>query len=188
MTARSLTLLASALLAATPALAQTSGSTPAPSPAAITALHRLDFLLGEWEGNGWIRTGPGEPATFRQHESVRASAGGTVIVIDGSGTSTRASDQGRVVHQAFAVLSFDPQKHGLRMRAYRADGVELDGDPVVSADTLVWGFAVAPGMRVRFTIGKAPDGAWHEVGHLLRDGAPPSQFFETTLRKVATTR
>lgn len=146
------------------------------------AMGSMAFLLGEWEGSGWIRTGPGAPATFRQRETVRPAAGGAVVVIDGRGVSTVAGQEGRIVHEAFAVVSFDSAAHQFRWRAYRATGPELDVVPSVKGDTLVWGFPM-PGGAVRFVIDLSHDGAWHEVGDFIRDGAPPSRFFEMTLRR-----
>jgi hypothetical protein len=53
----------------------------------------------------------------------------------------------------------------------------------VRPDTLEWELAV-PGGRVRYVIAFAGT-VWHEVGHFLRDGAPPVQIIEMRLRRQA---
>src|SRR4051812_32529151 len=108
------------LVAATPIGAQA----PRAIPVNVTAMRRLDFLLGEWEGDGWILQGRGERRTFHQRETVRSAAGGTVVVIDGLGTSTDAGREGETVHQAFALVTYDSVTAKLRWRAYRATGEE----------------------------------------------------------------
>lgn len=178
-------LLLAAPLAAQRPTAAAAANTPrqtTAAPAAITALHQLDFLIGEWEGTGWIRLGPGEPHRFQQHETVRQAAGGAVVVIDGLGRSTAIGEENRIVHTAFAVISYDSTTQHFRWRAYRGDGAELDVVPSIGVDRLVWGFP-SNGSQVRFTIERTPTGQWHETGELVRDGAPAVQFFEMTLQK-----
>jgi hypothetical protein len=149
--------------------------------AADRALAGADFLLGQWEGDGWIGLGDGSRATFHQKETVRRAAGGAVIVIDGLGTSTDPAKSGAIVHQAFAVLSFDAQAQKLIWRAWRATGEETDDWPTVTSNRLVWGMRQGPG-RVRFTIVKAGED-WNEIGEFSPDQAHWSQFFEMTLHK-----
>lgn len=154
--------------------------TPAQRSTLTPALQPLAFLIGEWEGTGWIRIGRAAPATFRQRETVRPAAGGVVVVIDGRGVSADAGQEGRVVHEAFAVVSFDSASNQFRWRAYRAAGPELDVVPTVGGDSLVWGFP-ADGGAVRFLIRRTPAGEWHELGDFVPAGAPPIRFFEMTL-------
>lgn len=161
-----------------------SPAQPSGPPPAAAAIEQAAFLLGRWEGTGWIRMGP-QRATFRQQETVRVAAGGTVLVVDGVGRSTDAGQNERLVHQAFGVLSWDAERKAYRWRAYRADGGELETTPEISADKFVWGFDGPNGVKIRFTITKTPAGEWFEIGELTRPGTTePVQFFEMTLKRV----
>ncbi len=170
----------------------TSSAEPAPSASAV-AMHRLDFLLGEWEGDGWIIAGRDGRRTFHQRETVRPAAGGTVVIIDGLGTSTDAGRKGAIVHQAFALVSYDSAGKAYRWRAFRATGDETATVPAISDNTIVWGMDVGPvghASHVRFTIELTPQGTWHEVGDFLQPDAASDaagvRFFEMTLHKRAT--
>src|SRR5713226_2784678 len=53
-----------------PLLAQTATSPQ------VEGMKKLDFLAGEWKGEGWISFGPGKPHTFTQTETIKAKLGG----------------------------------------------------------------------------------------------------------------
>ena len=163
-------------------------ATAPPTNPAIAAMKRLDFLVGQWEGTGWIQTGR-ERATFRQRETVRYAAGGVVVIVDGLGRSADPARQDQVVHQAFAVVSYDAAQQAFRWRAYRAaDGNEITAQPEVSTDKLVWGFELPqPGAgRVRFTITRTPAGDWFEIGEIGRPSGEWMPFFEMTLKRTGS--
>lgn len=50
------------------------------------AMSRIAYLVGEWEGEGWLMMAPGSRTTYRQTERVVASAQNTALVIHGEGT------------------------------------------------------------------------------------------------------
>jgi hypothetical protein len=155
----------------------------APAPRAVVALRQMGFLIGEWDGDGWIQVGP-ERRTFHEHESVRYAAGGAVVVVDGTGTVTSAGpSHGTIGHLAFAVLSYDSTTTTFRWRAFRKEGDEIEDQPTISDRKLVWGFAVPQAGRVRFTITLTPAGEWWEIGEFSRDGTTWAKFFEMTLKK-----
>ena len=171
--------------AAAPLEAQADRTAAAATSPFVVAMRRLEFLIGEWEGTGWIRTGPQAQATFAQRERVRYAAGGSVVVVDGLGTSTvRGPTEGAIVHQAFAVVSYDTTGKTYRWRAYRAGDDEILATPEIGDGRLVWGMRAGPTGRIRFTIVLTPAGEWHEVGEINIDGSAWMQFFEMTLRRV----
>ena len=159
-----------------------AGQSAAP-PRAVVALRQMGFLIGEWDGDGWIQAGP-ERRTFREHENVRYAAGGAVVVVDGKGTVTSAGPaQGTIGHLAFAVMSYDSASSTFRWRAFRKEGDEIQDQPTVSDRKLVWGFGVPSAGRVRFTITLNAAGDWWEIGEYSPDGTTWSKFFEMTLKK-----
>lgn len=151
-------------------------------PAADTqreAMEALGFLLGEWEGNGWIAFGP-QRNEFRQTETVVGHLDGLLIVVEGKG---RASEDNRVVHDAYAVVSYDDKTKRYRFAAYTGEGRYVDATATVGNDELEWGFESAYG-TVRYTIRLTESGEWHEVGESSQNGTDWRQFFEMRLARV----
>ena len=154
------------------------------NPSVASEMKKLDFIVGQWQGEGWIMLGPGQRYAFRQTENVQRKVGGTVLLIEGLGKSMDSSNAGAVVHNAFAVVSYDKEAKVFRWRAFRADGSSVDTEAKVSENMLVWGFRDPRGGNVRFTIKLNEKGQWFEVGEMSRDGQTWLKFFEMTLNRV----
>jgi hypothetical protein len=166
-----------------PSFAAAQGRGAPPEGArARAALAPLARLVGEWEGDAVAMLGPGKKVTVRQHEYVDFGAGSTVLIVRGIGRSVDAANKGEVLFEAAASIWYDGEAGRLRMRAHRAEGVSVEPDLELRPDTLIWGFPV-PGGRIRFTIAYG-NNEWHEIGHFLREGAPPVTTIEMRLRKV----
>jgi hypothetical protein len=138
----------------------------------------LARLVGTWEGPASAVVGGGRTEQATQHEQVNFGSGATVLIVRGTG---RLKD-GKVIHDATALIWYDAAANKLRMRAHRMEGIAIEPEIELKGDTLVWGFVV-PGGRIRFTT-VFTDSTWHEVGHFLREGAPPIQTMEMRLKKV----
>ena len=177
---------ATTLAAQAPGVGKRYAPSVAPSAAHVEAMRALDFLVGDWEGTGWIQMGRERRLTFSQRETVRRAAGATALVIDGEGTGTSAgSDSGLVIHDAFAIVTYDGEAKRYRIRALRAaTGTAADDTPQVDEGKLVWGLAVPGGGRMRFTIVRTPAGEWLETGEYSPDGARWFKSTEMTLRKI----
>jgi len=165
-------------------VAGSAAAQAAPSPG-VNELQKLDFLLGDWQGEGWIVLGPGPRHTFRQRETIQRKAGGAVVQIEGLGLERRG-EQDVPIHQAFAVISYDSQAKRPRFRAWRADGGEVSCEPEFGDRSLIWGFTdPRSGVQIKFTIKLDEAGQWVERGESSRDGKTWQQFLEMKLRKVA---
>ena len=138
----------------------------------------LARLVGTWEGPATAVVGAGRTESATQHEQVDFGSAQTVLIVRGTG---RLKD-GKVIHDATALIWYDADARKLRMRAHRMEGIAIEPEIELKGDSLVWGFEV-PGGRIRFTT-TFTDSTWHEVGHFLRDGAPPVQTMEMRLKKV----
>ncbi|MBS1792042.1 MAG: DUF1579 family protein [Acidobacteria bacterium] len=149
-------------------------------------MKKLDFLLGDWKGEGWIEMGPGGRSTFKQTETVQGKLSGTVVLIEGVGKGKLASTgQEGIVHNALAVISYDSRAKKYLFRAYRADGNFVDAEMTVDANTLVWGFREPQrNVEIRYTIKLNDAGQWFEVGEFSMDGKTWRKFFEMTLERV----
>ena len=157
-----------------------------PSSPKVAEMKRLDFLVGQWQGEGWIMLGTKQRHTFRQTENVQRKVDGTVLLIEGLGKSMDTGDAGAIIHTAFAVLSYEKDAKVFRWRAFRADGSSIDTEAKVSENMLVWGFRDPRGGNIRFTIKLNEKGQWFEVGEMSRDSQTWLKFFEMTLNRVAS--
>jgi hypothetical protein len=160
-----------------------------PDPAQLAEMKKLDFLVGQWKGEGWIVLGPGQRRTFRQTENVQRKLDGLLLSIEGLGKGNVPGKAEEVtVHNAFAVVSYDSETKAFRFHAYSGDGstvAYIDSEAQVSAKTLVWGFHHPRGGDIRFTITLNEKEQWLEVGEFSRDGKTWQKFFEMTLNRVA---
>lgn len=177
---KKLILLMCLLLIPAGALAQAHGAS---SPA---EMKKLEFLLGEWKGEGWIEMGPGGRKTFKQTESVQSKLNGVVTIIEGLGKGRLPdSDKEVVVHQALAVISFDSKANKFQFRAFRADGNFIDADVTPGDKSLVWGFRDPQrNVEIKYTIKLNDAGQWFEAGEFSMDGKTWRKFFEMTLQRV----
>jgi len=159
-----------------------SAKAQAPSPAMqIEEMKKVNFLIGEWRGEGWIRLTQNNRETVKQSETVQSKLGGVTMVIEGLGKSTDGKE--RIVHNALAVISYDIQKKVHRVSTYQANGQAIEAEAKVGNNTLEWGFKSERG-TVRFTIKLTEKGEWNEVGDFSPDGKDWFKFMEMTLQRV----
>jgi hypothetical protein len=167
------------LLAAAGALVSGPLAAQAAAPASPPPVHDplgLGWLVGEWEGEGWIRFGPDGQQDFRQHESVRPALGGRGLVIEGTAFAVadgRVLDELGPVHQALAVVTRDPVTGEVAFRAYRIEGervLSVDADAETRDGRLVWSFRDPAFGEMRYTVVRTPEGEWHETGRISPDG------------------
>lgn len=154
-------------------------------PAAPAEMEALAWLEGEWQGSGWLEYAPGQRGEFAGTERVESRMGGRLLVVEGEFSAWMGPEAGDVpVHQALGVMSYDPSSGRYLFRTYTARGGHGDAATAEVADgRIVWGYDDPAMGRVRYTITRTDDGAWHEVGHASRDdGESWHHFFEMTLR------
>lgn len=164
-------------------LAAAAARAQLPEPPSLVPMERLSFLVGTWEGDGWMEHAPGRRATFTSREVVEPRLGGRVLVVEGTHRAPMpGAPEPVVVHHAMGVFSHD-EGDGYHFRTWLANGhggdfgARLEGDGV-----LVWGYDDPRRGEVRYTITVA-DGTWREVGDARRDGGEWHRFFEMTLAK-----
>lgn len=115
-----------------------------------TAIERLDLMVGRWEGEAWMLRGTGQVQTTMT-ENIERKLGGVTLLIEGTGVIPgEGSSAPRVVHNALAVVSFDPQTGGYVMRSYIASGLWGDFALTPIEGGVSWSREV-PGGRVRNT-------------------------------------
>jgi hypothetical protein len=146
------------------------------SPDHFAAMKKLSFLVGEWQGESWSQMGP-DKRTSKGTEIVQSKLGGLLLVIDG-----RFETDGKVTHNAYGVLSYDPRAEQYRFHAYTGNGQMADAKVELKEVGFDWSFQPNPGITIRYEMRLDDKGEWVEKGYFVRDGTP-IQFFEMHLKK-----
>lgn len=169
-------LACAALLMTSPALAAAQPGPPTPSPTRIDAMKKVEFMLGTWNGEGWMQMGP-QKHVFVSNETVTREVDGLALVVKGLHTS-----EGRVVHNALGVLSANDDGT-YAFHTWLANGRSGIYKGEWKDGAFVWGMDTPMG-KMRYTIRLDAQGRWHETGEMSRDGQAATQFFEMTLAKA----
>ncbi len=143
-------------------------------------MKKLDWLVGDWKGAGWIQMGPQGRKEFAQTERIEGKSDGLVLVIEGRGTS---KEDGSMIHNAMAFVSYDERAKTFRWRAFTIDGRQTDTVAKVGTDTLEWELEIQQRGRMRYTLTLNQKGEWFEVGEMTQDGQSWHKFFEMTLQR-----
>ncbi|HYE47203.1 MAG TPA: DUF1579 domain-containing protein [Caulobacter sp.] len=146
--------------------------------AAMAKLSRLD---GEWRGEAWVDSRTGPRRIFVQAERVGSMLDGTVKVIEG-----RGFEEGKLTFNAFAVISYDPDKKAYSMRT-NTWGYHMDVPVEPTADGFIWTIPAGPGGQVRYTA-VIKDGTWTEWGEYIPTGGKGRKFMEMTLKRLGDTK
>jgi hypothetical protein len=161
----------------------TSGQAQTSAGQSGSEMRRLDFLLGAWEGEGWVSFGPDQRHTAKVREFAQAKAGGSVLLLEGLGKAKlEGKEEEVIVHNAFATVWYDREAKRFRIMAWRATDDSINADIKVGDKNLIWGFPDPRAGQIRFTIKLDEAGRWFEIGESSRDGMTWNKFFEMTLR------
>jgi len=181
------TLAAALVLAALPlaAHAQTPQRPPVARPAEPdlaaqrAAIAKLDWMVGAWEGAGWVDMGGGRQ-TFRQTEAIERRLGDSLLLIEGRGY---AGTPETMAFNAVALVSFNDRTGKYNFRSHTR-GYVTDATAEFMPDGSFRWTMTPPGMTIRYTITQPRPGAWNEVGERSSDaGATWTKFFEMNLMK-----
>lgn len=162
-----------------PLAAQTS-----PVAARLSEMKKLDYMVGQWKGTGWIE-GRGGRQTFHGTETVQSKLNGLALLVEGKFKGKEpGKEEEIVVHETLAVLTYDEKVPRYRFSTYLATGSTGDHDLKLIEGGWQWGIKY-PGGNVRFTMKLTGKGEWFEVGEMSQDeGKSWRKFFEMMLQKV----
>lgn len=178
-----------ALLAVASLAAAAGGTDAAPAAEQVRAMSRLHHWVGLWQGSGWTMTGPGQRETFEITERVTKRLSGSVLMVEGRGTSSGEDGLETVTHEALGVVYYDSaaQRYNFQThdRQGRANEVELE---VEDNGLIRWAFRDEPsGALLRFEIRIEGD-TWHETGRVSPDGGNNwYPMLDMTLKRQAAT-
>ncbi len=134
---------------------------------------KLDFLLGEWSGSGWMLNQSREKMTFEQKETVQMKINGTGLLIEGVGTSG-----GEIIHNALAIITKADGEGKYKFDSFLQSNQHGTFMAELKGDVLYW----YPTENVRYVIRINEKGQWFEIGE-ANVGDNWYQFFEMTLDK-----
>lgn len=175
------------LSVAVPAAAQEQPARPQRPPkpqSQIDAISKLDFMVGDWSGSGWMQMGPTK-FPFRGSEKIVKKLDGTSILVEGAFLGKAPGSEVEVpVHSTLGVISFDPAAKKYRFATWLATGASGVHDLEILDDGKSWRWSVVhPSLgTTRYTTSFA-DGDWFEIGERSKDGKEWTKFFEMRLKK-----
>lgn len=170
-----LPLLATAMLATTPAAAQYRGPDPKVS---LERLAPLAKLVGSWEGKGWALQRNGREE-FGSTETVTSELDGTVLMVRGV---HRDAKDGHVVHNALGLIAYDQAAQRPSFRTYLASGATGDYAMTITDKGFDWAIDT-PVVKMRYTASITAD-RWIETGERSLDGGKSwTPFFAMELTK-----
>ncbi|MBV6457680.1 MAG: hypothetical protein HONBIEJF_00797 [Fimbriimonadaceae bacterium] len=173
MTTIAVTLLASAAFV-TPLQEQ------GPSPAEKAAIEKVGFLVGKWQGKGWVMEPSGAKADYTGTETVQMKLSGKALLVEGE----FKDGEGKVRHQTLAIITYDTKTSKYQFRTYLFNQPEAVHDLILTEDGFTWELKPNNTTKVRFNMtGKAKQ-EWIETGEVLIEGRPPMKFMEMNLKKV----
>ena len=146
----------------------------------LEKMSHVNFLVGQWKGSGWMLI-DGKKEYFDQTENIVAKLEGGVIVVDGLG---KVPQTGRIIHNAFAMLTYDVIKKQYRWTSSTTAGYLTDVVPEVTKEKFVWMLNSRPPSKIRYTV-TLDKGDWLEIGEQSNDdGKSWTQNFEMRLKRM----
>ena len=136
-------------------------------------ISKLRFIVGEWEGTGWMMGRDGKKHLFNQTEKVQFKIDSTALLIEGMGKTG-----GKTTHNALAIVSFDKEAGHYNFRSYLSSGRKGSFKAELKENKFYW----YPRENMRYIIYLNDKGQWYELGEMNR-GGQWFQFFEMTLDK-----
>lgn len=179
---RSIRGLAPVSMMAAAAILVSSAHAQQPSPASVEeqrkAMARLDYMVGEWHGDGWMERG--SRSTFAGGERVQRKLDGLALLVEGDFARPEAPDIS--VHKTLGVIYYDPATKKYHFDTWLAAGSHGRHELEMLDDGWRWMIPAGTG-TIRFTMRRGTNGEWFEIGERTTDGTLWTKFFEMTLRK-----
>ena len=148
------------------------------------AMAKLKPIVGQWKGTGWIELGPLR-FDFESSEVFAEKAGGLGIIVEGLHHMANPDGKKRVIHNAIALINFDPKSDRYRFVTQLANGRAGDYQATITKDgDFQWVIPDTPIGKTIYTISFQKSGEYHEIGELVSKSGDRKKFFEMNLRKV----
>ena len=148
------------------------------------SIKKLNWLLGEWSGSTVVNMGGKKSIVFVK-ETVKLSLDSTIYIINGRGTEKDSiTNKEIIVHDAFAVVSFDEKQNKFRWNAWRIPGGTYGELEIRLGDkSFEWSTQVKGG-QTRYKASLNEKGQWIEIGEFSNDGIKWFKYITMTLNKI----
>lgn len=142
---------------------------PSAGSEARERMKALEFLIGEWEGDGWVQMGQGPRETFQAQERAEWDIDGEVLVLHGRGVRVD-SDTGEehIGHLALGVIAWDADRQGYLMWSYAKGRGAGHREVEVRDGGFTW-HQTTPEGQARYTMRIDEQGRWTELGEFTPD-------------------
>lgn len=147
--------------------------TPTTDLDAQSEIKKLSFIVGEWEGDGWMMGRDGSKHSFTQTENIQFKLDSTAILIEGLG-----KNNGHIIHNAMAIIAYNKQEKNYTFNSFLSTGHGGSFKAELKEEKLYW----YPNENMRYIIYLNEKGQWYESGEMKRQDSW-FQFFEMTLYK-----
>lgn len=137
-------------------------------------IQKLEWLTGDWKGNGWFINPEGTKYQFSQTERVAFKLDSTALLVEGQGHAG-----GKIIHNAMAVVTFNQDTGNYSFQSFLQNGKKGSYDAELKEDSFYW----YPAENVRYIIQIDKDGNWKETGEYQGENGW-YQFFEMKLSKL----
>ena len=164
-------------------LSAASAQSEPPAQAVKEAMAKVEWMVGEWEGEGWRADPQGDVHQFNVREVVEPKLGGLILVIEGRGWREGEGGERIENHHAVGIFSFDAYSRQYHFDAFVREGYQSRSTPEISEGKYTWSHPAGPNAKMQYTAQLTDDGAWLETGAYCR-GDDCQQTFEMRLTRA----
>ena len=148
------------------------------------AMQKLNWLIGEWAGTSEVNMGGKKSSVFVK-ETVRPNLDSTIFIINGQGTQKDSvTNTQRIVHDAFAVVSYDEKQNKFRWNAWRIPGGTYGELEIKLGNNSFEWMTQVKGGQTRYKATLNEKGQWIEIGEFSRDGVKWFKYITMVLDRV----
>jgi hypothetical protein len=147
------------------------------------AMKNLQWLVGKWEGEGWVGTNSTERSWSISSENVQSKLDGLVLLVEGTHYQKGEGGQNTVALKALGIISYDAQSSQFKFHSYTHQGQEGDFEAMLIDKKFRW-IMQMPQQTIRYTIELTEDDRWFEIGEVSTDGTSWKKFFEMNLKRL----
>lgn len=139
-----------------------------------TKISQLAFLVGNWQGEGWIMGRDRKKMNFNQTEKIQFKLDSTAVLVEGQGLQDE-----KIVHNAMAIISYNDPDDSYIFQSYLQNGKKGEFTGNLIENKFYW----YPNDQTRYIIWINEKAQWRETGE-YNQGDKWFQFFEMTLNAV----